>query len=104
MISLGLGAVVLEVGMVLPYMAAIGIMTAADLNAAQWMPLVAGYNLIMVAPPLLMYAGYRLAGERIEPRLLRWRERLQAKSDETVVWIVGIIGALLLVNALQKLF
>ncbi|NDL60551.1 GAP family protein [Phytoactinopolyspora mesophila] len=104
MISLGLGAVALEVGMVLPYMAAIGIMTAAELTMAQWMPLVAGYNLIMVAPPLLLYAGYRLARERIEPRMRRWRERLQAKSDETVVWIVGIIGALLLVNALQKLF
>ncbi|MBB3037894.1 GAP family protein [Hoyosella altamirensis] len=104
MISLGLGAGLMEVGMVLPYLAAIGIMTAADLSAAQWLPLVAGYNLIMVAPPLLMYAGYRLARERIEPQLRRWHERLRAKSGETHLWIAGIVGVLLLVNALQKLF
>ncbi|WP_166351914.1 GAP family protein [Phytoactinopolyspora limicola] len=103
MIGLGLGAGVLEVGMVLPYMAAIGIMTVADLPATEWVPLMATYNVIMVAPPLLLYAAHRLLHGWIEPRMLRWRERLRGGSAETVAWMAGIIGALLLLNALPEL-
>ncbi|NDL59421.1 GAP family protein [Phytoactinopolyspora mesophila] len=104
MVGLGLGAGLLEVGMVLPYMAAIGIMTAADLSIAQWVPLVAGYNVIMVTPPLIIYFAHRLAGDRVAPRMRRWRERLRDESGETLAWIAGILGALLLLNALGELF
>jgi cytochrome c biogenesis protein CcdA len=67
MIALGLGTGLLEGATALPYFGAIGIMTTADLPPAVWLPVLAAYNLVMVAPGLLFYLGYRLLGERLRP-------------------------------------
>jgi cytochrome c biogenesis protein CcdA len=102
MIGLGVTTGVFEIGTALPYLAAIGIMTTAELAPAQWVPLMTGYNLVMVLPPMLVYGAYRLLGERARPRLERWRHRLQAGSREALAWIIGIAGFLLLANTLSR--
>ncbi len=102
MIGLGVTTGVFEIGTALPYLAAIGIMTTAGLAPVQWVPLLAGYTLVMVLPPALTYLGYRLLGERVRPRLQRWREKLEAGSRETLAWIIGIAGFLLLANAIGR--
>lgn len=102
MIGLGLATGLLEAGTALPYLAAIGIMGAAGLTAPTWVPVLAAYNLVMVLPPVLLYLGHRLFGERLRPRLDRWREKIDAGSRETLSWIIGIAGLILLVNGLQQ--
>ena len=107
--SLGLGAVfllgmtitVLEFSTALPYLGAVAILSNAGLTAAQWLPVLAAYNLVFVAPPLLLLGAYRLFGARLRPALERWRERLQGAGRETLLWILGIAGFLLLADSLR---
>ncbi|RNL86960.1 GAP family protein [Halostreptopolyspora alba] len=99
MIGLGVTTGVFEIGTALPYLAAIGIMSTAELPAAWWVPLLAGYTIVMVLPPALMYLAHRILGERMRPRLQRWREKVTSGSRETLAWIIGIAGFLLLSDA-----
>ncbi|MFE6307982.1 GAP family protein [Nocardiopsis sp. NPDC057823] len=96
MVALGLGTGLLEGSTALPYFGAIGIMTAAGLAPAVWLPVLAAYNLVMVAPGLLLYLGYRALGERVRPRLEKWRTGIESSGREALPWIVGIVGFLVL--------
>jgi cytochrome c biogenesis protein CcdA len=98
---LGASISLLEISTALPYLGAIGIMTSASLSIAQWLPLLVAYNLIFIAPPLLLMASYRLLGSRLQARFDHWRERLQHGTRETFLWIVGILGFLLLADSLR---
>lgn len=102
MVGLGLATGLLEAGTALPYLGAIGIMGAAGLAAHTWVPMLAAYNLMMVLPPVLLYLGHRVFGERLRPRLDRWRERIDSGSREALSWIIGIVGLVLLLNGLQQ--
>lgn len=101
MIGLGLATGLLEAGTAFPYLGAIGIMGTAGLAAGTWVPMLAGYNLMMVLPPVLLYVGHRLFGERLRPRLDRWREKIDSGSREAMSWIIGIVGVILVLNGLQ---
>ncbi|MFJ9553534.1 GAP family protein [Nocardiopsis sp. NPDC101807] len=102
MVGLGLATGLLEGGTAFPYFGAIGIMTTAELTAATWIPLLAAYNAVMVLPPVLLYLGHRALGERLRPRLERWRTRVESGSREAMGWIIGLVGFLLLVNGLAR--
>lgn len=102
MIGLGLATGLLEAGTAFPYLGAIGIMGTTGLTATTWVPMLAGYNLMMVLPPVLLYAVHRIFGERLRPRLDRWREKLDSGSREAMSWIIGIVGVILVLNGLQS--
>ncbi|MFE3456070.1 GAP family protein [Nocardiopsis aegyptia] len=102
MVALGLATGLLEAGTALPYLGAIGIMSAAGLTPAAWVPMVAAYNLVMVLPPILLHLGYRALGERLRPRLERWRTRVESGSREAMGWVIGVAGVLLLLNGLAS--
>lgn len=102
MIGLGLATGLLEAGTAFPYLGAIGIMGAAGLAAHTWVPMLAAYNLMMVLPPVLLYLAYRAFGERLRPRLARWREKVDAGSREALAWIIGIVGFFLLINGIGQ--
>jgi cytochrome c biogenesis protein CcdA len=102
MVGLGLATGLLEAGTALPYLGAIGLMSTAGLTAHSWVPILAAYNLTMVLPPVLLYTGHRLLGERLRPRLGRWREKVDSGSREALAWIIGIVGFLLLLNGLAQ--
>lgn len=103
MLALGLATGALEAGTAFPYLGAIGIMTAAELSPAAWVPVLAAYNVVMVLPPVLLYLGHRTLGARMRPRLERWRTRVEGASREAMAWILGIVGVLLLVNGVQNI-
>ncbi|WP_159944466.1 MULTISPECIES: GAP family protein [unclassified Nocardiopsis] len=96
MVGLGLVTGLLEAGTALPYFGAIGVITTAELHPAVWLPLLAAYTTVMVLPPTLLYLGHRALGERLHPRLARWRARAESGSREAVGWITGIVGFLVL--------
>ena len=102
MVALGLATGLLEAGTAFPYLGAIGIMGTAGLAAHTWVPMLAAYNLMMVLPPVLLYLGHRAFGERLRPRLDRWREKVDAGSREALAWIIGIVGVIVLANGLQQ--
>lgn len=98
-VLLGMTVTAVELVTALPYFAAIGLMVAADLSWAQWLPLLVGYNVVFVAPPLLLLALHATLGHRTDERFARWRQRLQRGARETALWIFGLVGVGLLGDA-----
>ncbi|GAA0477167.1 hypothetical protein Aca07nite_85590 [Actinoplanes capillaceus] len=91
--GLALAAAAAEVTTMLPYIAAIGLITTSSMNAAQITLTMAGYCLVMIIPAIALL-GLRLAtGKRLLPVLTRFSEWL-ARSD-MMGWVVGIVGFLL---------
>ncbi|MEV4109897.1 GAP family protein [Nonomuraea sp. NPDC049695] len=99
MLLLGLGTWLFEFVTAVPYFAALGIMTAADLPAVQWSPLLGGYVTIMVIPGILLFAVWAALGDRMRGRFERWQSKLSSGSRTTLRWIVGIAGFLILLDA-----
>jgi cytochrome c biogenesis protein CcdA len=83
----------------LPYLGAIGLMKSQGLGIGEWLPLLVVYNAIFVLPPLLVLALYRFLPEPQRGLLDRLKARLHP-SREALLWIVGIIGFLLLLDSL----
>jgi cytochrome c biogenesis protein CcdA len=100
MVLLGVTITVLEFPTALPYLAAIGIMTSAELSPAQWAPVLVIYNLIFVSPPLALAAVYRFLSSRLRERITEIQEWVQGHVAHAWLWIMGIVGFYLLADAL----
>lgn len=99
MIMLGLTTSIIEVATALPYFAAIGMMTAAQLSPVQWLPILAGYNFVMILPPLLLLSLHLLFGRSMQKPLEKLRAKLARNSGSTLSWVMFIAGLLILLNA-----
>jgi cytochrome c biogenesis protein CcdA len=102
LVVLALGAALLEVATMPPYLGAIGLLTTSDLSAAEQLLTLAGYCLVMVMPALLLLATRVLAHKLIEPvlqRLARWFEK---SGGEMTAWIIGIVGFLIAREAIGR--
>ncbi|TYB51043.1 hypothetical protein FXF51_54480 [Nonomuraea sp. PA05] len=104
MMMVGLTAGALEVATMVPYLAAIGMMTTSGLAAGQWVPLLAAYVLIMILPTLALMAVRAAAGARLEPKLERLRVWLVKHSSSMLSWGMAIVGFLLARDAAARLF
>ncbi|MFB4265591.1 GAP family protein [Nonomuraea sp. GTA35] len=104
MVLVGLTAGVLEVATMVPYLAAIGMMTTSGLAVTQWAPLLGAYVLIMILPALLLMALRAAAGEWLEPKLERLRAWLVKHSSSMLSWGIAIVGFLLARDAAFYLF
>ncbi len=103
LVGLALGAGALELATMLPYVAAIGMLTSAALPLPQLVAVLAGYCLLMVVPALALLAGRVLLRRLIEPPLQRLARWLQLNGPENTAWIVGIVGFLLARDAASRL-
>ncbi len=100
--GLALAAAAAEVTTMLPYLAAIGLLTTANLAAGPIALVMAGYCLLMILPALLLLTLRLTAGDHLTPLLTRistWMANSNALS-----WIVGIVGFLLARDAAVRLF
>ncbi len=97
---LGVTVTVVEFSTAFPYLGAIALITKAGLPVVRWLPILVVYNFVFVLPPLLLLASYSVFGTRIESRFKRLRERFARGSRETMLWILGIVGFLLLADCL----
>lgn len=104
MVLLALTAGLVEVATMVPYLAAIGVLTTSELPAGQWAPLLAAYVLVMIAPPLVLLALRSAARHRVEPKLERLRAWLAKHSASAVSWTLGVVGVLLALDAVNHLF
>ena len=101
--ALGVTVTMLELPTALPYLGALAILTAADLPASRWVPLLAGYNAIFVTPPLLLAAHLAL-GDRVAARYAGLRARLERGALNAAQSIAGVVGAgLVLWSAIELL-
>lgn len=101
--GLALTAAAIEVASMLPYLAAIGTLVAADLALLGNVAVLAAYCVVMVLPALALL-GLRLAlHDRLSPVLHRVEGWMRSNSREMISWVVGIVGLYVAVGALQQL-
>lgn len=100
--GLALAAAAAEVTTMLPYLAAIGLLTTAGLGAGTITLTMAGYCLLMIVPALVLLAVRLAAGDRLTPLLTRIGTWMA--NSNTLAWIVGIVGFLLARDAAVRLF
>ncbi len=102
MFLLGVTITAAEFPTAFPYLGAIGILNSLELSFLGWLPLLLGYNLIFVAPPLL-FGAYRVFESRYKAWFERYEKRLKHGARETMLWIIGSVGFLLMADALRRL-
>ncbi|MEV6235776.1 GAP family protein [Lentzea sp. NPDC051838] len=95
---------VVELATMLPYLGAIGMMSAADLSAPQIGLLLAGYCLVMIVPAVVLLGGRLALRAKIEPLLSRISTWFAEKGAGMTGWILGIAGFLVARDAIARLF
>lgn len=95
---------VVELATMLPYLGAIGMMSAADLGPARIGLLLGGYCLVMILPAMLLLGGRLALRGRIEPLLNRISTWFAEKGAGATGWILGIAGFLVARDAVARLF
>jgi cytochrome c biogenesis protein CcdA len=103
LVALALTATTIEAASMLPYLAAIGLLTASSLTLAQSSLVLVGYCLVMVLPALLLLVARVALHERLTPLLSRVEAWLSRNSREAIAWVLFILGLYLTANALTDL-
>ncbi|PTU57465.1 hypothetical protein DBB34_03710 [Sphaerisporangium cinnabarinum] len=103
LVGLALGAVAIEVGTMLPYLAAIGIVTTSDVGWPGSGAILAAYCVVMVAPALLLLLGRLVAARAVDPVLRRLDRWLTKNATDMTGWVLGALGVLLALNAFGRL-
>ena len=103
-VGLGLTAGVIELAGMLPYLAALGIITGSD--ASPWVRILVllGYCAVMFLIAGALFALRVLLGKRILTPLQRFTEWMFRQADSTVLWVAAILGFILASRAVASLF
>lgn len=101
--GLALAAATIEVATMLPYLAAIGMVTSAGLGAAETTLTMAGYCAVMVLPALVLLAARLVARNAVEPLLVRINDWMLKHAAGTTGWVLGIVGFLVARDAAWRL-
>lgn len=102
--GLAVGAGLVEVATMLPYLAALGLIGTQGPGwpaSGLW---VLGYCLVMIAPALVLTAGRVLAARLVERPLGRLDGWLTRNAASTTAWVVGIVGFLVARDAIGRLW
>lgn len=102
MVALGFTTSLIEVGMAFPYFAAIGLMATRNLPVYQWLPILGGYNFMMMLPPLVLFVLHVLLGRFMQRPLERLRIKL-SNAGSALSWIMCIVGLILMLNSVDNL-
>jgi len=102
LVALALAAATVELGSMLPYLGAIGALTASDLGWPTTAVVLAGYCSLMIAPALALLAVRVVGASRVEPVLARLERWLSRNASTTLSWVVGIVGVLLVIHAVRS--
>lgn len=102
LVGLALAAAGIETASMLPYLSAIGLLTASDLTLAAGVPVLAGYCLVMILPALVLLAVRVLAYSLVRRPLERFEAWMSKSAASMTAWIVGILGVLLALDALGR--
>ncbi|MCR3718601.1 MULTISPECIES: GAP family protein [Prauserella salsuginis group] len=103
LMALAVTAVVVEVATMIPYLAAIGIITTQGPGWPGDAALLAGYCFVMIIPALVLTFGRIVAHSALAGPLSRLDHWLTKHAHSTTAWIIGIVGAILALRAVSAL-
>lgn len=104
MVLLALTAGAIEVASMVPYIAAIGLLSASDVPVIGRFGILAVYTVVMAIPALLLLALSRAGGSSVQRLLDRVAAWIQRANGEMIAWALGIAGFYLATNAFTSLF
>jgi hypothetical protein len=93
-----------EIPTMVPYLAAIALLGAADLAGPVQAGALAAYCSVMVAPAALLLLVRMATGTRLDGGLARVGDFLEREAAETIGWLLGIAGFLLATRAGLELY
>lgn len=98
MIVLGLTTSIFEVATAIPYFAAIGIMISNHFSTFEWLPILIGYNVMMVFPALALLFLFILSRRFAQKPLNYLQSKIQKSTSSALSWIMCIVGLIMLIN------
>ncbi|MGE7943552.1 GAP family protein [Lysinibacillus xylanilyticus] len=98
MIALGFTTSLLEVATALPYFATIGILTSNHLAFYEWLPIIAGYNLMMITPAIILLGLHILFRRFITTPLRKIQALFDKSTSSALSWVMFLVGLILLMN------
>lgn len=103
MVGLALTAGIVEIASMVPYLAAIGILTSSDLSTSARIGMIAGYTIVMALPALSLLGLSRIGAPWVS-RLLDWTGAwIERNAEGMLSWMLGIVGFLLATSAIGSL-
>ena len=102
--ALAVGAGLVEVATMLPYLAALGLIGTQGPGwpvSGLW---ILGYCLVMIAPALVLTAARLFAARLVERPLGQLDSWLTRNAASTTAWVVGIVGFLVARDAVGRLW
>ena len=102
-VALALTATSVEAASMVPYLGAIGLLTASGLGLGGSALVLAGYCFVMVLPALVMAAIRFVWRDRIAPFLHRVEGWMTRNSGEMTAWVLFLVGVYVLGDAVQAL-
>ncbi|WP_404289500.1 GAP family protein [Glutamicibacter arilaitensis] len=100
LVALALVAGLLELPTMLPYLGAMALLHNVGWSTPAQILVLALYCLVMILPALLLVLVRSLAGDRLDAWLQRIGSKLSGYAQETLGWVVGIAGYLIIRAAL----
>lgn len=101
--AVALVAGLVEAASMLPYLAAVGLITSSNLDLAHIATVLAGYVAVMSLPALALLGARFAFARQIEPFLARVNSWLSRTGNGALSWALGIVGFLLAADALSRL-
>lgn len=98
---LGMSIAVVEFATALPYFAAIGLLIREDVQTWASLVTLLAYNVVMFLPILALGLAYSLLPASTGERMNAFVERNRGKGRDAMLWVVGIVGALLVADAVR---
>jgi hypothetical protein len=102
-IVLALMAGVIEAASMIPYLAAIGLLTASELSFMERGAVLLGYCLVMIAPALLLLAARLLLHDYVGLRLTKLESFLSRNANEAMAWVLFFVGLYMVGESLNAL-
>ncbi|WP_293697683.1 GAP family protein [uncultured Agrococcus sp.] len=103
LLTLALTAVVLEIATLLPYLAGIGLVAAADPGIPMAPAMIVFYCLVMLAPALALLIGRLVARRALERPLQRIEAFMSRHANGTIGLVLFLLGIWLGLNGLGTL-
>lgn len=104
LMGLALLAGLVEIASMLPYLGAIGAISTSGITWPGSGVVLAAYCAVMVLPAVVLLVLRRAGARRIDPVLTRLDTWITRNSTNTLSWIVGIVGVVVMVNTGSSAF
>lgn len=102
-IGVALAAGVVEAASMLPYLGAVGMLSASQASAPVQGAALAAYVVVMCLPALTFLALRLAAGARVEDWLARVGGWFDRTSGSALWWVMGVLGILVASDAISRL-